>query len=41
MSLGEAERTALREQLRATLPLQPDGSIPLIARAFAVRGRKC
>ena len=40
MSLDEAGRTALRERLRQTLPRQPDGSIQLIARAWAVRGRK-
>jgi SAM-dependent methyltransferase len=37
--LDEARRDALRERLRATLPEQPDGSIPLVARAWAVRGR--
>lgn len=40
MSLDETARAALRERLRATLPTQPDGSIPLVARAWAVRGRK-
>jgi SAM-dependent methyltransferase len=40
MSLSEEKRAALRERLRATLPARPDGSIPLIARAFAVRGVK-
>jgi len=40
MSLSEEARAALRERLRATLPTQPDGSIPLVARAWAVRGRK-
>jgi SAM-dependent methyltransferase len=39
MSLAEADRNALREQLRSSLPAQPDGSIALSARAFAVRGR--
>jgi SAM-dependent methyltransferase len=38
MSLSEARRTALRERIRAGLPIQPDGSIHLIARAWAVRG---
>lgn len=38
MSLGEAERTALGEYLRATLPVSADGSIHLTARAWAVRG---
>lgn len=37
-SLPEDGRDALREQLRAILPQQPDGSIPLDARAWAVRG---
>lgn len=40
MSLSEEARTALRERLRGSLPIQPDGSIHLIARAWAVRGRK-
>jgi SAM-dependent methyltransferase len=39
MSLSEDRRAALRERLRATLPTQPDGSIQLLARAWAVRGR--
>jgi SAM-dependent methyltransferase len=38
MSLPEAARVELREQLRARLPNSPDGSIHLIARAWAVRG---
>jgi SAM-dependent methyltransferase len=38
MGLSEAQRSALRERLRARLPFAPDGSIALIARAFAVRG---
>jgi SAM-dependent methyltransferase len=38
MSLDEAGRTALREQIHSTLPIAPDGSISLIARAWAVRG---
>jgi SAM-dependent methyltransferase len=40
MSLSEARRTELRERLRATLPIEPDGSINLIARAWAVRGTR-
>ena len=40
MSLTEAARAALRERLRATLPMEADGSIRLVARAWAVRGRK-
>ena len=38
MSLSEDRRVALRDHLRATLPIAPDGSIHLIARAWAVRG---
>lgn len=38
MSLSEVDRSRLRERLRATLPVQPDGSIALAARAWAVRG---
>jgi SAM-dependent methyltransferase len=40
MSLTEADRTALREHLRRRLPTAPDGSISLIARAWAVRGTR-
>ena len=39
MSLTEERRAALRERLRAALPIRPDGSVALIARAWAVRGR--
>jgi SAM-dependent methyltransferase len=39
MSLTEERRAALRERLRAALPIRPDGGIALIARAWAVRGR--
>jgi SAM-dependent methyltransferase len=38
-SLDDERRTALREALRARLPTADDGSIPLTARAWAVRGR--
>ena len=38
MSLGESDRAALRERLRLALPFTLDGSIPLMARAWAVRG---
>ena len=38
MSLSEAERVALREMLRASLPIGADGSISLVARAWAIRG---
>ncbi|MDP3796544.1 MAG: class I SAM-dependent methyltransferase [Polaromonas sp.] len=37
MSLAEPTRAALRECLRERLPVRPDGSIPLTARAWAVR----
>jgi len=40
MSLSEDARAALRHRLRAVLPAQPDGTIRLVARAWAVRGRK-
>jgi SAM-dependent methyltransferase len=39
-SLSEKARETLREYLRAHLPTQADGSIPLIARAWSVRGTK-
>lgn len=38
MSLSDERRSALRERLRAALPTSSDGRIPLIARAWAVRG---
>lgn len=38
MSLDEQARSALRERLRSALPTAADGSIALIARAWAVRG---
>lgn len=37
-ALADGRRVALREKIRADLPIQPDGSIHLIARAWAVRG---
>ncbi len=37
-SLGEADRDRLRDLLRDRLPAEPDGSIRLTARAWAVRG---
>jgi len=40
MSLGEAERDRVRTLLRQRLPAAPDGTISLVARAWAVRGRK-
>ena len=39
MSLSEEGRGALRERIRARLPVSSDGSIHLVARAWAVRGR--
>lgn len=38
-SLGEAARARLRDRIAARLPAKPDGSISLIARAWAVRSR--
>ena len=38
MSLSEPARAALRDAVRARLPVQDDGSIHLTARAWAVRG---
>ena len=39
MALGEDRRNALRDRIRASLPIRSDGSIALVARAWAVRGR--
>ncbi len=39
MSLSQEQRSALRERIRASLPIDLDGSIHLIARAWAVRGK--
>ena len=36
-SLSEAARLELREELRTRLPVKPDGTIALIARALAIR----
>ena len=38
MSLSEALRAQLRDRIRAALPSDGDGSIPLLARAWAIRG---
>lgn len=38
ISLSEAKREALRDKLRADLQTTADGSIHLMARAFAIRG---
>ena len=40
MGLDEDRRATLRGRLRDTLPIAADGSIELIARAWAVRGRR-
>jgi SAM-dependent methyltransferase len=40
LSLSEEPRTALRERIRAGLPVEADGSIHLIARAWAAKGKK-
>jgi SAM-dependent methyltransferase len=39
VSLDEPARSALRDRLRASLSAEPDGTIRLTARAWAVRGR--
>jgi SAM-dependent methyltransferase len=39
-SLSEERRTALRDLIRSRLPTAPDGSISLVARAWAVRGTR-
>jgi hypothetical protein len=38
MSLDETKRRALRERIHSRLPLRADGSIHLVARAWAVKG---
>jgi len=38
MSLSEERRAALRERIRESLPIDRNGSISLIARAWAVKG---
>jgi hypothetical protein len=40
MSLSEQQRNELRDLIRGRLPIASDGSIPLIARAWAVRGTR-
>jgi SAM-dependent methyltransferase len=40
MSLAELDRLVLRERLRASLPFAADGSVPLVARAWALRGTR-
>lgn len=39
-SLNEERRTELRERIRRDLPFDSDGSVPLLARAWAVKGNK-
>lgn len=39
MSLDETTRHELRDRLRRRLPVESDGTIALIARAWAIRGR--
>ncbi len=39
MRLPDADRARLRERLRSTLPIDDNGSIHLVARAWAVRGQ--
>lgn len=38
MSLDEAARARLRDRIRERMPILPNGSIALVARAWAVRG---
>ncbi len=40
MSLSEEKRVQLRELIRKRLPIEPDGSIHLVARAWAIRGQR-
>ena len=40
VSLTDDKRAQLRERIHASLPFAPDGSIPMIARAWEVRGAK-
>ena len=39
VALDERSRARLRERLRDTLPAEADGSVHLVARAWAIRGR--
>lgn len=39
MSLSEERRAALRERIRSRLPVERDGAIALVARAWAIRAR--
>ena len=40
VSLSEAQRAKLRDALRERLPVEPDGRIELVARAWGVRGER-
>jgi hypothetical protein len=40
MALDEERRTALRDRIRTDLPIEDDGSIHLMARAWAARGTR-
>lgn len=40
MTLEPERRAAIRERIRAAMPFEPDGSIQLTARAWAVHGRR-
>jgi SAM-dependent methyltransferase len=40
MSLSDERRSRLRDELRRALPVAADGSIALVARAWAIRGRR-
>jgi SAM-dependent methyltransferase len=40
ISLREDRRDELRERIRSALPIRDDGSVHLVARAWAIRGRK-
>ena len=39
-ALSDERRAQLRDHIKARLPIAPDGSIPLIARAWAAKGTK-
>ena len=39
LTLDEAETNKLRDALKASLPIQPDGSISMVARAWAAKGQ--
>jgi hypothetical protein len=40
MALSEDRRAALRERIHAALHIAADGSIALVARAWAIRGER-